>query len=81
MDLTDNDEWNPSCVENLENSGTCISSVNMKCVDKILDEYMFVDAPQQLNNSVNISVVSRTTKLELIAEFHVSNWNISITDT
>ena len=53
----------------------------MKCVDKILDKYMFVDAPQQLNNSVNISVVSRTTNIELTAEFHVSNWNISITDT
>ena len=48
LDLTSQDEWDPTCIETLENGIIGISSFNLKFEDKIYNEMMFSDASNRL---------------------------------
>ena len=78
LDLTSQDEWDPTCIETLENGIIGISSFNLKFEDKIYNEMMFSDASNRLVSKVNVHAISNTTKLEITAEMLASSWNISI---
>ena len=80
LDLTSHDEWDPSCVELLEQGSSNISSIHIEFEDKVFDHAIFRDMPQLLVNKINISGTSRTKNLELTPETLAANWNISISD-
>ena len=63
LDLTSHDEWDPSCVELLEQGSNNISSIHIKFEDKVFDHAIFRDMPQLLVSKIHISATSRTKSL------------------
>ena len=81
LDLTSDDgEWDPMMVQNLESGVNNVSSIRVQFEDMIEDEYCYGNAVRNLLSNVHINSLTHSTKMELTPDILSENWCISLPD-
>ena len=74
LDLTSDDgEWDPVVVQQLEYSNSNTSSIHIPFEDMIKTKYCHMDALSNMMSKVHVNSLSHTTKLELTQNYYQRN--------